>query len=735
MNFKVSLAVFLGLISLNLNAKEGRPKIGLALSGGGARGMAHIGVLKALEELHVPVDYIAGTSIGALIGALYASGYSVKEIENIFSTTPWEDLIFRDRVPRPDLPFRRKVDHGQYLFDFELGYRSGRFILPSGLVQGQKFSLLLDSLFLRVANTPDFSHLPIPFRAVATDAESGKMTVLDRGNLADSVRASAAYPVLFSPVEIDGKLLLDGGAVDNLPVDVVKKMGADIVIAVDISAPLQSRNDLSSFVDVSDQFVTILMRKTTQASKDLAHLVLLPKLRDEGTFSYAGIAPLIKSGEDEVLKHESDLNRFRISDLAFQKLKHREQNKPYEPERIDAVRVSGFQRVDKETVEQRLHLREGSPFDLTEINGELTQIYSLGDFERTDFALSEENKKNVLSVRAIEKRWGPNYLHFGVTWDGEIKGKRDGTALINIQLTRLNRLNAEWITNIEMGSTLALDSEFYQPIGYRGYFFIAPKVSALRMYQDFYADQKRVAEYEIDAVAGEVDVGVDLKRFGEIRFGLRRGFLNSESELAASSVAPFKVQTGSFIGRMSLDQLDSIYFPSRGVYFSSEYLASRTYLGADQSYRKLSAQIHNFYSLDRHTVFLSASGGASLGTEVPLYDEYLLGGFRSLSGYREDELRGQDFGVGRVGYIYRLPFPPTVFWSRMFLGLWGEAGNVWSRKRDIDFSDLRYAGTLGAGFDTKLGPIFLAYGQSGSDHQQFYISVGRTFGIGSPRVF
>jgi NTE family protein len=723
------------LFSLASGIASARPKIGLALSGGGARGMAHIGVLKALEDLRIPVDYIAGTSIGAFIGALYSSGYSAKEIEDLFSRTDWDDMIFRDRAARTELPLRRKIDHGRYLFDFEMGYQKGRFVLPSGLIHGQKFSLLLDSLFLRAASVENFSRLPIPYRAIATDAESGKMVVLDHGNLADAVRASSAYPGLFSPVEIEGRLLLDGGAVNNLPVDLVKKMGADIIIAVDISSPLQDREELLSFVDFTDQFVTILMRKTVQSQMDLANFVLVPKLNDGTTFSYGSLERIIKSGEDEVRAYQSKLNPYRLAFEAYENLKKIRRLNAYEPKRIDSIHIEGFQRVDKRTVESRLSLKPGDQFNLTELNADLTKIYSLGDFERADFSFKEEDQKNILSIRAIEKRWGPNYFHFGVSWDGEIKGKRDGNALLNFQLTRLNRLNAEWITDVQMGSVLKLDSEFYQPLDYFGLFFIAPKVSSLRMNRDFYASQKRVATHEIDAVAGEIDLGVDFKKYGELRLGLRRGFLNSESELAVSAIPTFDVQTGVFLAQAKFDRLDSVYFPSRGVYASTEFLSSRSYLGADHIYRKISGQAHGFYSVGRQTFFLSASAGGNLGSEIPLYDEFLLGGFRSLSGYREEELRGQHFGVGRVGYLYRLAVPATFFWSRVYLGAWGESGNIWNRKKDIDVENLKYAGTLALGLETKLGPIFLAYGQSGSDVRQFYISVGRTFGIRSPRVF
>jgi NTE family protein len=727
--------LILFLFVFEANPAEGRPKVGLALSGGGARGIAHIGILKALERMHVPVDFIAGTSIGAYIGALYAAGYTANEIERIFSETNWDEVIFNDHAPRVELPLRRKIDHGRYLFDFEMGYRSGRFLLPSGLVHGQRFSLLLQDQFLRVAPIKNFSRLPIPFKAVAGNAVTGEMVVLDHGNLADAVRASTAYPGLFSPVQMEGELLLDGGAVNNLPADIVKKMGADVVIAVDISSPLAEKESLASFVDFSDQFVTILMRRTVQRQKDFAKLILVPTLNDETTFSYKSFDQVVKSGEDSVQSQASFFRRLEISPQAYKENAQRREQKHFEPKIIDELDVSGFDRVDKHTVQDRLGMRAGSSFDARELSSELESIYSQGDFERVDYAFSQDSGRNKLLIRAIEKRWGPNYAHFGVTWDGEIKGKRDGNALLNLQLTRLNRLNAEWTIDTQVGSTLAFGTEFYQPLDYWGVTFVAPRFSAVRMYQDFYANEKRVAEYEIDSVGGEIDLGVDCGKYGEIRGGVRQGFLNSESELASSAIPSFKVQTGAFVGRLRLDQLDSAYFPRRGIYLGLDYLSSQKYLGADYAYRKMYGDAHLFYSLDRFTFFLSGSGGGNLGSTIPLYDEFLLGGFRSLSGFRIEELRGQQVAVARAGSMVLLPIPATVLWKRIFLAAWAEGGNTWTTVDQMSFASLKYAGTFSFGLDTKLGPIFLGYGQSGADHQQFYISVGRTFGIQSPRVF
>jgi len=237
-----------------------RPKIGLALGGGGARGCAHVGVLRVLDKMHIPIDYIAGTSMGAVVGGLYASGLSVDEIERALVTTDWNDAL-ADRTRYRELTFRRKDDENRYLTSFDAGLHGIRLALPSGLRSAQKLRFLLQSYLIPVAGVHDFSKLPIPFKAVASDIETGDAVVLDHGDLAAAIRASMSIPGVFSPMEMDGHLLVDGGITDNIPVDVARGMGADIVIAVDVGSPLLKREQLGSMVAVTNQVLTILTRR------------------------------------------------------------------------------------------------------------------------------------------------------------------------------------------------------------------------------------------------------------------------------------------------------------------------------------------------------------------------------------------------------------------------------------------------------------------------------------------
>ena len=300
-----------------------RPKIGLALSGGGARGAAHVGVLKVLEELRVPVDYIAGTSMGAIVGGLYASGMSPDEIEKALVEMDW-DIVLHDGQMRPDRSFRRKLDDRLYLSKLKAGVKDGKPGIPTALVQGQQFNLVLNRLTVDVAEVNDFDHLPIPFRAVATEIATGNEVVLGRGNLATAIRASVSVPGVFAGVKYDGKLLVDGGISNNLPVSVVRKMGADIVIAIDISTPLLTEEELTSALKIAKQLTALLTRRNTErqiaslTSRDVLIVPPLDKLVTSASFEKAPLA--IEIGEKAARKQQNQLRRLSVPGAKYNSL-------------------------------------------------------------------------------------------------------------------------------------------------------------------------------------------------------------------------------------------------------------------------------------------------------------------------------------------------------------------------------------------------------------------------------
>ncbi len=710
-----------------------RPQIGLALSGGGVRGFAHIGVLRALDEMRVPVDRLAGTSVGALVGSLYAAGYSAGEIENMIRSKDWDQIIFTDRIERKALPMRRKADYERYLFDLELGIQNGDISLPPALVQGQNLSLILHSWLLPVENIHDFSQLPIPFQVVTTDLETGEMRILKSGSLVDSVRASASFPGFFAPVQIDGQLLFDGGPKNNLPTDIVRKMGSDIVIGINIAPVLQKRNQLKDLVQITDQVMNMVVVESSRRQAAQANILITPDLKDAKTFYYRSLSELIEIGRQSTLAEKGKFKPYQLSVEEYRKYRTKSALPKYSigQSKIAKLSVQGLRDISEESIRRSVRARSGKSFKPKILEEDLKNLYAEGNFQRVDYSVKKVSDSEIeLEIRAVEKPWGPSFLRLGATWDGEIKGKRDANAVLNFRMLELNRLGAEINADFQLGTSLEFDAEVYQPLIPSKFIFLAPRISASRTHQDLYRNEHRIAEYEVDQIASQVDLGIALKNYAEFRAGVRRGWLNSDLQLGDPTLPSYNVQTGGVVAQAKLDRLDSYFFPKNGYYLELDAYLSRSWLGADDHYRKLYGQTHGFFTFFAdHTFFVSAEAGTRWGKRIPDYDLFELGGFRSLSGFREQELKGQYLGNLRAGYLWRLPISSNMLWKSIYLGGWFESGRTFNHWDEIKWKALKYATTGALGFETKIGSVFLGYGQSGTDYRQFYVSVGRSFGI------
>jgi NTE family protein len=726
---RAARAVF-GLLVLVLAggaAPPSRPKIGLALSGGGARGMAHVGVLEVLEDHRVPIDFVAGTSMGAIVGGLYASGLSPAQIRTALLGVDWDDL-FNDRPPRRDLGYRRKQDDTSDLIKLEMGLKNGRLLLPLGLVAGQKIAYALESITLPTASVRDFDRLPIPFRAVATDLGSGEMVVLGSGNLADALRASMSIPGVVAPFEIDGRLLGDGGLVRNLPVDVARHMGAEVVIAVDVSTPLLPPEELRSLPDITQQVAGMLTRENVEDQIQDADLTIVPELSSVTAADYAQAIPILKSGEDAARAHKDALVRYALGEEEFRERLARLRASLTGPPFIDAVAVEGSTRVDPRILERRIRTRAGRPLELETLKADLERIYELGDFERVDYALAKEGDQTRLLIRAREKPWGPNYLRFGLNTRNDFEGDTDFNVITRLTMTRLNPLGAEWRSDVEVGETRRFSTEFYQPLDFSGVFFVAPSVDYVNSIVGVFDGDDRIADYHTRSASGSLALGAQLGRYGEARLGVIRGRVRARPSVGAPGLPVLDIPAAALAARVVIDRFDDANFPDRGrAAVVDAYLARRS-LGSDVSYDRVSGSVVQVYSRGRHHAFLGLGAGTDLGSEIPFYDEFPVGGLFSLSGFKQGQLRGQLFGVARAGYYKRSGKLSGIFGRGTYLAAWLEAGNAWASSREVDLDNLRYASTLTLAVDSFFGPIFLAYGHADGGHDAFYLSIGRSLG-------
>lgn len=702
-----------------------RPKIALALSGGGARGAAHIGVLKVLEELHVPVDYVAGTSMGAVVGGFYASGMSPEEIQKSLDAMDW-DAILTGKPPRKEVSFRTKKDEYVYGGNIEMGLKHYRLTAPMGFISGQNFDLALQRLTLPVATVHDFDRLPIPFRCVATDLVSGESVVFSKGNLAQAIRASMSLPGFLPPVESDGRLLVDGGLKNNLPVDVAKAMGADVVIAVNIGRPPAKKEDLKSFFAISGQIVALLQEESIEKRAKMADLLILPRVGGITVTDYAKMDDAVSRGEAAARAMAPQTERYAVTPQEYEAFLARQRRGPQKPIMVDTVRFEGGAETDQRMVEKRLTVKPGVPLDRPALEKDLARIWDIGDYESVTYGLVPVGGRTELIIRATPKPWGPNYVKFALNFQTDLEGHATFNLLGSLTKSRINALGAEWRSDLQVGRTNRLYTEFYQPVNFQTNVFLAPWAEVREDLEDVYSGDSRVAEYRVRRPRAGLDLGFRLGQYGELRLGPVWGRVNAVVDVGDPVLPRLDTTWGGVQAQMVIDQLDNASFPRRGTLDAVTYFHGIPGMGSQSDYRRLDFSLAQYASRGSHTLSARLMGGTSLGTALPAYDQFTLGGFYSFSGYREWQLRGRYFAVGRLGYSYRFASLPTTVGRGIYLGTWVDVGNTWMTIDQVG-NDLRYSGTLYLGADTRIGPFYLGYGQAKDGNHSLYITLGRSF--------
>lgn len=701
-----------------------RPKIGLALSGGGARGAAHVGVLKVLEKLGISVDYIAGTSMGAVIGGLYASGMSAAEIERQLDRIDW-DRVFSDPPSRPERSLRRKQDDRLYLVKGKAGVSNQGVRLPQAAVQGQKFNLILKALTLPVAGIGDFDHLPIPFRAVAMDITTGAEVVIGSGDLARAMRASMAIPAAFAAVEMDGRLLVDGGAANNLPISVVRKMGAEIVIAIDISSPLLGRDELKSPLAVLNQLTGLLTRRNVDAqTKTLTKrdLLIVPELGTISTMDFDRVLDAVEVGRMASLKLNTDLQHLATS----QGQKRTIPKQIWVPPSIQFIRFENRSKLSEAMLAEHLGMQTGEILNLTKLEAGIGRIYGLDIFESVRYDLVEENGRSGIVVYAQEKTWGTDSLQGGL----EISSTFNGDSSFNIgaayTMIPLNSLNGEWRTALQIGEEPALATEIYQPLDPAARYFVHGAVfwqnRSVRMFTG--NDGRAEVEYNVQRLGLELGAGRNFGNWGEFRVGLRRSMGDADVSVGAPAMSGFDFDDGQFFARLRADSLDNVHFPRSGFFGQLEWVAAREDLGSDTSYDQSLIRLVGAKTWDDHTLIGGVQFNTTIDSDAPIQSRFRLGGFMRLSGLATNELSGQHSGLLTVAYQKRLY---DSEWFPVFAGGALQAGNTWEHRSDISTNDLIYSGTLFLGADTPIGPVYLGYGHAEGGRSAGYLFLGQPF--------
>jgi NTE family protein len=731
------------------------PKIGLVLSGGGARGAAHIGVLKVLDDLNIKIDYITGTSMGAVIGGLYASGYTAEQIERITLNFDWKNT-FTDLPARRLLQYRYKKRSDDKLLNIRLGIQKGKLILPKGIIKGQKLALALKNFTYHVHNIRDFNKLHIPFKAVATNIETGKPETLDKGDLALAMFASMAIPTFLPPVELDGKMLVDGGISNNLPIELARSMGADIIIAVDVGTPLKTKKDLITAADVTSQLMLLLgnennIRQISSLKKN-HDILITPHMPQYSTIDFLKLPEIIKIGEKAAKTQKAEFSSYQSDTPHIYKINGKLLN-DYSDHLylvvIDQVRLSNNSDLSNEMILAHADIPLHSLITTGELKKRIGKIYGLNAFERVSYDIIKENGKTILLLRAKKNSIGKNHLRFGMNFTDNLKGANNYRLYSSLSLTELNNLGAELKINVIAGNELLLGGEFYQPINNGSNVFIRAKLEFSSRTEKITDNEDKKFSFRLVSQTADLEAGFLLGTWGEIyaAIGGRRdkiiydeGHLNEFTSLTYKSLL---LNAG-----IEIDTLDQIDFPNFGHRTEFKITHGRTrypllpdgsIAPAAKNFTRFYASYRKVFSLDiiDHINFFdekmdiidfTAKAGITLNTQKIPALPFRLGGFLNLSGLEIDSLHGQQMLYASARYRHRITEDSISFLSfPVYVGGAIEAGNIWQEKENIKLNDLIYSGSIFAGIDTPIGALFLGFGLSSNKRQSLYLYLGQPF--------
>lgn len=711
-----------------------RPRIGLVLGGGGAKGAAHIGVLQVLDELQIPVDCITGTSMGALVGGSYASGMPAKELERSSLAINWSKTVGKEGL-RDRTPINRKLAGTNYTNSLELGLKNGKIVFPGGLLKTQDIEDVIRDLINDARFQRDFDLLPIPFRAVATDMVTGEMVVLGTGDLSVAMRASMAVPGAFSPVIVGDQVLSDGGMVRNLPVDIARELCADVVIAVWLSTPQPKAEDLKSALALVGRSMDVMIKANerkqigTLTSRDVGINV---HMGDIGSGDFDRVPEAIELGKAAAESKISELRQFAISNDEYLAWREAITTGDAEAIHLAEVRVQGLERVSPGYVEAQLeNLKAGEKVSSRDITEDTDRIYALGDFERVEYQLTDSPDGRVMEITPVEKSWGPNFLRFDFGFSAE--GTGEIQAILRGEHTRawVNSKGARWDNILQIGRQTLLSTKFYQPLDTPQRFFFRPAISYESNLEGIYVDGDRIARYYLRDLNGELGVGMNMGNRAQLSAGLRNGWLETKRD-TGSQVFPdeTKERESHLFINMAYDTRDDIGLPTRGSLVYLRYIHAGSWLGGETDYDLAEGVVTKSFPWRGDSLSLIAGGGAELNGHLPPARDFRLGGIRSFPGLRFGELRGTSYWFAGSSYLWKLVDIQRLMGQAVYAGLRLQAGRMGGRVDGINEGTL-YGISGSINGRTIIGPFVLSLGYVSNDSWELQFSLGRPLPEGS----
>ncbi|MCF6288757.1 MAG: patatin-like phospholipase family protein [Proteobacteria bacterium] len=711
-----------------------RPKIGLVLSGGGARGLAHIGVLRALEEKRIPIDYIAGTSIGSIVGGLYATGMSTDDLEWVVRSIDW-DRVFRPTIDRVNQNYSAKQADKNYFVDLEFGLSKKGPKSGKGFAGGQQIMLELQRIVGSI-KTQNFDDFPIPFRALATDLNAAEPYAIRNGDLAMAMRASMAIPLIFGPVKHQGRFLADGGILNNLPVDVAKQMGADIVIAVNISSPLNKINENSSIISVSYQSVDVALVQNTIKSLGLADIVIAPVLKGLGAGDFDKHHEFIEAGIQSVHAKSLVLDHLSLSENDYlTSLDSRRMLIQDIPKKIEFIRFTGNNRTSIERLRYKVQTLINKPFVVAEIQDLADDIAVDNDILTVTYkVVSNDKNQQGIEFNVQEKSWGPDYLKFGLKVVDDFDSNTRISLLARHHRYNINRKGGEWINDFSVGSILQWKSELNQPLDFADKYFLSVNILMSKDSRRFFGNIfnpslvgqniteefniKPTGEYDIKDFAFGIDAGVNLTENSELRTGI---WFRDQSIVPVINRSEFKTAINRATGvriRYGLDTLNKPIYALSGVDLTTE-------VNLFDKVQWFNFDILQRFPISDNTAFHIGFQGDFVHNADNGEVLFAYGGLDNFAGYPMHSLLGLNAIVMEIGAFTDLERIDLPMFGSPKLIVKGHYGNVW--QHHIKFEDMLYGYSAGISLDVVNTVLFLGTGYSKGGDFRFYLRLGTGF--------
>jgi NTE family protein len=712
----------------NVETAKHRPTLGLVLEGGGALGLAHVGVITWLEEHRIPVDYVAGTSMGGLVGGVYATGSGAGELRKLVDGIRW-DQVMSGKLPYRDLSFRRKEDALDYPNDLEFGLRKG-VQFPAGFNTGQEVSLIIDRAALPYSQIGSFDNLPIPFGCVATNLVSGKPEVFRSGSLSTAMRATMSIPGVFTPVTGKDGIYADGGLLDNIPIDLARKMGAQVVLGVHLeTAPLDPDTKLSSFA-VLGRSISVVISANELLSMENADLIISVPLSKYDTMDFNKANEIIQAGYDAAAAKANVLMAFSVDQATWEQYLAARQARRKTAPVPQFVAVSTPSPALSRQVEKHVDSMAGKPIDYDDLNHRIRQLIGLGRFSAVNYEMIEKNNEPGLELVTHEKAYGPPMVQPLILIDGSNYKEALFNMGARITWMDIGGFRSEWRNDVILFSDYGLRSEYYHPFTPESHWFVAPRGNAESDPLYIYDGGVQIADYRTDTVGGGIDVGHIFGRTGELRIGYEGGWQRYARQTGDNTLPNFSGAFGDTRLQFRLNRVDDAVLPNRGQLLLATWRWTNTSPSTPNQYPAGEIGSQNYFRLSApSSIFVNGFAGTTFGYETGI-PQFSLGGPQRLVAYGENELLIDQYILGQAGYRRLLLNMPPLLGSGVYGSAMIEGGQVYRTTPLVGLGQLpNIPGDIAVSVIVKslFGPVEFGYAYGETGNHKFYFRIGRLF--------